>query len=310
MNDNVSEEQQQHKDDIVSNMQPARAPNHSSKTTVLSRPENPSVISFRRCSLDHARSRHHHPVSSDTCTCSTASCSSFADDSTVASTRQRRRSSLKTSTSRPRAASTPTPNKCVTFRSDVLVKEIEFRDKDSLKAAWLSKEERQDIQFRAKADLKVIKHLSKHPEDRDTPGFRDIRSNISLRGLEHFVSKRIQRSLILEQQDVIYSVLETQELQRQCSPHVGTLYGPAGLAKLSAERSLPGRERALRQGKEDEAAVLSYLGRSTRRKKSADQTQRRSSMPGPAVSSSTTTDTKISHHGETSSGSSRSFGTL
>ena len=117
-----------------------------------------------------------------------------------------------------------------------------------------------------------------------------MRSNISLRGLEQFISKRIQRCLILEQQDVIYSVLEAQELQLQFSSHFGTFNGPEELAKVSAERSLPSCERALRQGKEDEAAVLSYLGLTSRKKKSADDSylraERRSSMPTAASSSS------------------------
>ena len=274
----------------------------------------PVIVGFRRCSLDH-HSRHHYTTASgkDDTTCTVSTSSSSLTVATEETTRQPRRSSLKSNSSTSRPPST-TPKKCVTFSLDVRVKEIEFRDQDYIQAAWLSKEERQDIQYRARADLKVIKHLTKHPEDKNTPGFRAVRSNISLRGLEQFLSKRIQQCLILEQQDVIHSVLEAQELQFQCSSHFGTLYGPEELAKVSAERSLPSCERALRQGKEDQAAVLSYLGLSTRKKKSAHshlRAERRSSMPAAAPSSSSPHPyVETPSPSGTSSDSSRSLQTL
>ena len=258
----------------------------SLSANMMNKPRPVCVV--RRCSLDH-HARHHQSAASgkDDATISTSS-TSLTGTTGETTHRQPRRSSLKPSSSTSRPSST-TPKKHVTFSLDVRVKEIEFRDQDYNQAAWLSKEERQDIQYRAKADLKVIKHLTKYPEDRDTPGFRAVRSNISLRGLEQFISKRIQRCLILEQQDVIYSVLEAQELQLQFSSHFGAFNGPEELAKVSAERSFPSGERALRQGKEDEAAVLSYLGLTSRKKKSADSylcAERRSSMPAAASSSS------------------------
>lgn len=268
----------------------------------------PVIMGFRRCSLDHHA--RHHPIavsSKDDTTISTSSSSLTV--ATEEMTRQPRRSSLKSSSSTSRPTRI-TPKKCVAFSRDVRVKEIEFRDQDYIQAAWLSKEERQDIQYRARADLKVIKHLTKHPEDKNTPGFRAVRSNISLRGLEQFLSKRIQQCLILEQQDVIYSVLEAQELQFQCSSHFGTLYGPEELAKVSAERSLPSCDRALRQGKEDEAAALSYLGLSTRKKSSSHlhlPAERPSSIPAAAPRAYKETPSPVA---ETSSDSSRSLKTL
>ena len=219
---------QQHQNDVTCiDEMPGRAShvtkdlsesNDSLPTKIMNK-TRPATVGFRRCSLDH-HARHHYTTASgkDDTVCTISTSSSSLTVATEETSRQPRRSSLKSnsSTSRnPRPPST-TPKKCVTFSLDVRVKEIEFRDQDYIQAAWLSKEERQDIQYRARADLKVIKHLTKHPEDKNTPGFRAVRSNISLRGLEQCLSKRIQQCLILEQQGVIYSVLEAQELQFQC----------------------------------------------------------------------------------------------
>lgn len=183
----------------------------------------------------------------------------------------RRRSSLKktkpedsfaTSSNKPNSTSSA-ERKRVSFSSDVRMKKIERPDDEQIARAWLSKEERAEIQVQAKADLKIIKRISKEP-DQSSPDIRAIRKTISLRGLEQFFSKRTLRDLKEELQDVIYGVLEAQELQRQVSEHLYGAYGPRQLAKLSAELSEPARERATRQGREDEAAVVSYLGRTSR----------------------------------------------
>ena len=188
----------------------------------------------------------------------------------------RRRSSLKTTksedsvaTSSTRSLSTDsTKAKRVCFNSDVRVKTIEFPDEEQLARSWLSKEERAEIQRQAKADLRLIKSISKEP-DQSSPDIRAIRKSISLRGLEHFFSKRILNDIKEEQQDVICGILVAQELQRrqrqeQVDQQHNTLGGPRQLAKLSAELSQSARDRALRKGQEDEAAVVSYLGRTAR----------------------------------------------
>ena len=183
----------------------------------------------------------------------------------------RRRSSLKktkpedsVATSSTRSLSTSSAKrKRVSFSADVRMKKIERPDEEQLARSWLSKEERAEIQKQAKADLKIIKRISKEP-DQSSPDIRAIRKTISLRGLEQFFSKRTLRDLKEEQQDVIYGVLEAQELQRQVDRHMYGAYGPKQLAKLSAELSQSARDRATRQGREDEAAVVSYLGRTSR----------------------------------------------
>ena len=188
-----------------------------------------------------------------------------------ATTTARRRSSLKktkpedcVATSSTRSLSTSSAKrKRVSFSADVRMKKIERPDEEQLARSWLSKEERAEIQKQAKADLKIIKRISKEP-DQSSPDIRAIRKTISLRGLEQFFSKRTLRDLKEEQQDVIYGVLEAQELQRQVDEHMYGAYGPRQLAKLSAELSQSARDRATRQGREDEAAVVSYLGRTSR----------------------------------------------
>ena len=188
-----------------------------------------------------------------------------------ATTTARRRSSLKktkpedsVAASSTRSLSTSSAKrKRVSFSADVRMKKIERPDEDQLARSWLSKEERAEIQKQAKADLKIIKRIAKEP-DQSSPDIRAIRKTISLRGLEQFFSKRTLRDLKEEQQDVIYGVLEAQELQRQVDEHMYGAYGPRQLAKLSAELSQSARDRATRQGREDEAAVVSYLGRTSR----------------------------------------------
>jgi len=152
----------------------------------------------------------------------------------------------------------------VRFSPDVRVKKFERPDDADLQRAWLSKAERSAIQAQAKADLKIIKRLSKEP-DQVAADVRALRKTISLRGLEQFFSKRTLRALKEEQTDVIFGVLEAQQLQRQVSPHCyGGYGGPNELAQLSADLSRSARDRAGRQGREDEASVVAYLGRSTR----------------------------------------------
>ena len=187
----------------------------------------------------------------------------------------RRRSSLKTtksedsvvtSSTRSLSTSSSTKAKRVCFNAEVRVKTIEFPDEEQLARSWLSKEERAEIQKQAKADLRLIKRISKEP-DQSSPDIRAIRKSISLRGLEHFFSKRILNDIKEEQQDVICGILVAQELQRRQRREVDqhhTLGGPRQLAKLSAELSQSARDRALRKGQKDEAAVGSYLGRTAR----------------------------------------------
>jgi hypothetical protein len=177
----------------------------------------------------------------------------------------------------------------VRFDSDVRMKLVERPSPEELAEAWLSKDERSDIQRGAKSDLKLIKRLAKLPIAEAVTCATDltsIRRAVSLRGLEHFLSQRTLRDLRLEQSNVIHDVLDAQSIQHQVSPHLHSTApqygGPAELARISAEGSAAARDRAERQGREDEAAVAGYLGRTPR---SSDRhhrhraASRRGSMP-------------------------------
>ena len=133
---------------------------------------------------------------------------------------------------------------------------VEHRDKAYRQAAWLSSDERADIKFNAKEDVRVWKHLKKHPEILENSfEMRKLYASTSLRGLEHFLSKTTHQALFMQQQEVIHEVLETQELFVQSSFDVKAQM----LAKVSAERSLPSRGLARKQGLDDRAAVEKYL---------------------------------------------------
>lgn len=219
----------------------------------------PAPIGFRRCSLEHAKQveeiKRHQRESS-------------------ARRPPPRRSSLKASsayTSSSSSAAVPNSSnntnrpsdKSVAFDGSVRVKIIEFRDQAYLEAAWLSQEERIEIQNKARADVKTIKQLTKHPHLlEDSPELRQLRSSMSLRGLEQFYSKRIHRNLVQEQMNVIYDVLELQDQLNESSRSFGTQFDKAKrIAQISTDGSLPARERAIVQGREDEAAIKKYLQR-------------------------------------------------
>ena len=236
----------------------------------------PAPIGFRRCSLEHARhveeTKRHNRQSS-------------------ARRPAPRRSSLKTSSA---YSSTSSPNnnfsssdKRVAFDGSVRMKIIEYRDQAYLEAAWLSQQERIEIQNEARADVKTIKHLTKHSHlVEDSPELRQLRSSMSLRGLEQFYSKRIHRNLVQEQANVIYDVLELQDELNESSRSFGTQFDRAArIARVSSDGSLPARERAIVQGREDEAAINKYLERERSRSKasSASETQQTTAAPTQEV---------------------------
>ena len=221
----------------------------------------PAPIEFRRCSLEHAKQveeikKHQRQHSS-------------------ARRPPPRRSSLKTSssytssssssnnTSRPTSTTCTGSEKTVTFEGSVRMKIIEFRDQAYLEAAWLSQDERIEIQSQARADVKTIKQLAKHPQLlEDSPELRQLRSSMSLRGLEQFYSKRVHRNLVSEQTNAIFGVLELQDELDELSRSIGTQFDKEKrLAQVSTDASLPARERAFVQGREDEAAIQKYLQR-------------------------------------------------
>ena len=218
----------------------------------------PAPIGFRRCSLEHAKQveeiKRYQRESS-------------------ARRPPPRRSSLKSSSAYTSSSSAAVPNsynntsrpsdKSVAFDGSVRMKIIEFRDQAYLEAAWLSQEERIEIQNQARADVKTIKQLTKHPHLlEDSPELRQLRSSMSLRGLEQFYSKRIHRNLVQEQMNVIYDVLELQDQLNESSRSFGTQFDKEKrIAQVSTDGSLPARERAIVQGREDEAAIKKYLQR-------------------------------------------------
>jgi hypothetical protein len=99
------------------------------------------------------------------------------------------------------------------------------------------------------------------------PDVRRVRSVISIRGLEQFSSKRLHRALWALQADHRAAVLTAQDQHRELLggyPSLTTKNLMADeLAWISHDKSRSSRERAARQGKEDEAAVLSYIARSS-----------------------------------------------
>mmetsp|Transcript_30386 Transcript_30386/g.88860 ORF Transcript_30386/g.88860 Transcript_30386/m.88860 type:complete len:427 (-) Transcript_30386:144-1424(-) len=225
-----------------------------------SRAKSGLAISFgRRCSLDFIRQN-----------------SPTKPSESKASRRRPRRSSLKstvtnstsltsTATSFSTASTTSAaPTKVVTFSLDVAVRPIAQKNNAELNACWLSKDERQAIQLQAMADLKTLKAISRLPKDvqASDPEVLSLRSSISIRGLEQFSSKRLHHALFSLQHDHLWSVLQAQEEQRVLHRCYGIpMEAQQELAKVSADRSRTSRDRASRQGREDELAVLGYLGR-------------------------------------------------
>ena len=124
-----------------------------------------------------------------------------------------------------------------------------------------------------------------------------MRSSISIRGLEQFSSKRLHKALWALQHDHLKAVLEAQDLQRELHRRYGHPIKDTELAKVSMERSKLSRGRATKQGEEDEAAVMGYLGRSAR---TATYT---SSSPSSAifVSSGTNTFSNSQHRSRSTS---------
>jgi hypothetical protein len=146
--------------------------------------------------------------------------------------------------------------KHVTFRLRSQVKIIEPKSDDDIKASWLSDEEKHQIQRQFTADIKMLKRIAKLPETAmNDPQIQQVKSSLSIRGLEHFCSKRLHKERLALQQDHIHAVLETQDMQRDMARRSGIAPVPLAIAKISAEHSLQARRRALRQGMEDEAAV-------------------------------------------------------
>ena len=195
-------------------------------------------FAFRRCSLEHAK--HNSARKLDA-----------TDTSNHCATR---RSSMKTSSNTATDASRV---KNVTFGLSVQVRPIPNTSDEEIQASWLSKEERRQIQLQCKADLKILKRIAKSPEvAKNDPAIQAVRSSISIRGLEQFSSKRLHRALWALQQDHIHAVLEAQHIQRDMRRCYGAAPDPHDIAKISAERSLEARKRALRQGLEDESVIL------------------------------------------------------
>ena len=221
-------------------------------------------MEFRRCSLEHAKqveeARRYRPARTP-----------------------RRRSSLKTSSSYGADAArnqSSAEKKNVAFCDSVRIKIIDHRDEAYQKAAWLSKKERLAIQHKAQGDIQTIKKLTKNRHlVEENAALRRLRSSMSLRGLEQFYSKRIHRILLQEQLHAICDVLEAQEYLNEsarCSQH-GVVDREAKIFEVSAEATLAARQRALRQGQEDEAAVKTYLGRKDDPSSSSSSSQHSSS---------------------------------
>ena len=205
------------------------------------------IVALRRCSLDEhtkrLKSRSRTAVSKTT------------KVQVLQQPPQRRRSSLKTSPL-PSNPSVSTKKKKVAFCKQVSTTIIEYRDEKYNQTAWLSSEERAEVKIKAKEDVKVMKHLKKHPEILEgSSEMRKLYASISLRGLEAFISKKTRLALYLNQQRCIHEVLETQELFFESSLEVKAQM----LAKVSAERSLSSRERAQELGLEDMSTILWYM---------------------------------------------------
>ena len=210
-----------------------------------------SMVEFRRCSLEHAKqveeARRYRPANR---------------------TSVRRRSSLKTSSSYGSDAnhsqSTAAAKKNVAFLDSVRIKIIEHRDEAYQREAWLSKKERLAIQQKAQADIRTIRNLTKNRHlVEENAALHQLRNSMSLRGLEQFYSKRIHRTLLQEQLHAICDVLEAQEYLNESArrTHQHGVDREAKIYEVSAEARQAARQRALRQGHEDEAAVKTYLGR-------------------------------------------------
>ena len=90
-----------------------------------------------------------------------------------------------------------TTTKYVTFSLDVAVRPIAPKSPTELAASWLSREERADIQQAAKSDLRTLKAIARLPRDVQIadPNVRNLRSSMSIRGLEQFGSKRLHAAL-------------------------------------------------------------------------------------------------------------------
>ena len=247
-----------------------------------------TCFAFRRCSLEHAKQNPARKLDATT-------------DDTDPSHRATRRSSMKTSSNTATDASRV---KNVTFGLSVQVRPIPNKSDEEIQASWLSKEERHQIQLQCNADLKILKRIAKSPEVlKNDPAIQVVRSSISIRGLEQFASKRLHRALWALQQDQIHAVLEAQDIQRDMLRCYGAAPDPHDIAKISAERSLEARERALRQGLEDESVIL---GRDRQQSFSSGHDQlrrlrssnRRGSMPVVTI------DNENEHEGDRSSNTS------
>ena len=138
------------------------------------------------------------------------------------------------------------------------VKRIPFRDEAYFQAAWLSKQEQADIQSEAKADIKIVKQLTKNSYlMKESPEIRHLNLSISLRGLEPFSSRRMHQRLLQEQFNVICSVLDVQDA---INDSMNTLIDKEErIAQVSAGGSRKARERAIARGIEDEAAIKQCL---------------------------------------------------
>ena len=241
-------------------------------------PEEP--FDFRRCSLEHAKryTEAKSPTADASKTtarppprrrCSLEHAKQYVEakapttnaSKTKASPPPQRRSSLKVGPS--------SVTKHVAFSQDVHdIEKIEFRDDAYFQAAWLSRSERAEVQEKAKADMRIVKHLKRNPDFASLPDMRHLRSHISIRGMEHSYSRYKLNHFKNEKESVICAVLEAQRRlgsNARSSGDVGQT-----IAKASAYHSLPSRRRAFRLAEGDEAAVQKYLGR-VRQKKTSSQ---------------------------------------
>ena len=227
----------------------------SSNKDDLGYKDDAQIAAFRRCSLDE-----HVKRLKSTSNKTRRAASSSHSTKPIHAPPTRRRSSLKTSSlSSSSDSSISTKKKKVAFCKQVSTTIIEYRDEKYNQTAWLSSEERADVKIKAKEDVKVMKHLKKHPEILESSSeMRKLYASISLRGLEAFISKKTRLALYLNQQRCIHEVLETQELFFESSLEVKAHM----LAKVSAERSLASRERARELGQEDMSTILWYMRQS------------------------------------------------
>jgi len=175
----------------------------------------------------------------------------LADDTKEPSARSARTCTCRSSMKSGSGSSLRIKNVTFGLRADVKI--IEAKSEDDIKASWISEEEKHQMRLQFTADIKVMKRIAKLPEEaKNDPVIQKVRSSISIRGLEHFSSKRLHSARLALQEGTIHAVLEAQDMMRDKTRCSGV---DSAIAQISAEHSLWARQRALRQGMEDEAVV-------------------------------------------------------